>query len=68
MVSITDYLTSSGGYARMKELRAAGFQSREITALVVKGQIERVKPGLYRLFLPGTILHPLHRTCPNTGR
>jgi len=33
----------------MKELRAAGFQSREITALVAQGQIERVKPGLYRL-------------------
>ena len=49
MISITDYLTSSGGYARMKELRAAGFHSREISALVVQGQIERVKPGLYRL-------------------
>jgi len=26
MDSIVEYLTSSGGYARMKELRAAGFQ------------------------------------------
>lgn len=49
MINITDFLTSSGGYARMKELRAAGFQSREISALVAQGQIERVKPGLYRL-------------------
>jgi predicted transcriptional regulator of viral defense system len=49
MDSITDFLTSSGGYARMKELRAAGFQSREISALVAQGRIERVKPGLYRL-------------------
>lgn len=49
MDSITDYLTSTGGYARMKELRAAGFQSREISALVAQGRIERVKPGLYRL-------------------
>ena len=49
MDSITDFLTSTGGYARMKELRAAGFQSREIAALVAQGSIERVKPGLYRL-------------------
>jgi predicted transcriptional regulator of viral defense system len=49
MISITDYLTSSGGYARMKELRAVGFQSRDISALVEQGQVERVKPGLYRL-------------------
>jgi len=49
MDSITEYLTSSGGYARMKDLRTAGFQSREISALVAQGRIERVKPGLYRL-------------------
>jgi predicted transcriptional regulator of viral defense system len=49
MNSITDFLTSSGGYARMKELRAAGFQTRDIADLVSNTQIERVKPGLYRL-------------------
>jgi predicted transcriptional regulator of viral defense system len=49
MDSITEYLTSSGGYARMKDLRAAGFQSRDISALVAQGLVERVKPGLYRL-------------------
>jgi predicted transcriptional regulator of viral defense system len=49
MDSITDFLTSTGGYARMKELRTAGFQSREIAALLAQGSIERVKPGLYRL-------------------
>ncbi len=49
MNSITDFLTSSGGYARMKELRAAGFQTRDIADLVAQAQIERVKPGLYRL-------------------
>lgn len=49
MDSITKYIKSSGGYARMKELRAAGFQTREISALVSQGHIERVKPGLYRL-------------------
>jgi predicted transcriptional regulator of viral defense system len=49
MDSITEYIKSSGGYAQMKELRAAGFQTREISALVDQGRIERVKPGLYRL-------------------
>ena len=49
MDSITEYIKSSGGYARMKELRAAGFQTREISALVDQRRIERVKPGLYRL-------------------
>jgi predicted transcriptional regulator of viral defense system len=49
MNSITDFLTSSGGYARMKELRAAGFQTRDVADLVAQAQIERVKPGLYRL-------------------
>ena len=49
MDSITEYIKSSGGYARMRELRAAGFQTREISALVAQGRIERVKPGLYRL-------------------
>ena len=49
MNSITEYIKSSGGYAQMKELRAAGFQTREISALVDQGRIERVKPGLYRL-------------------
>ena len=48
-MKITDYLKSSGGYARMKVLRAAGFQTREISDHVAAGLIERVKPGLYRL-------------------
>lgn len=33
----------------MKDLRSAGFQSREISALVARGDIERVKPCRYRL-------------------
>jgi predicted transcriptional regulator of viral defense system len=49
MDSIAEFLKASGGYARMKELRAAGFQTREISTLVAQGRIERVKPGLYRL-------------------
>lgn len=38
----------------MKELRAACFQTFEISALVSQGRIERVKPGLYRLAEDGT--------------
>lgn len=49
MNKLTDYLKSSGGYARMKDLRAAGFQTREISDQVAAGLLERVKPGLYRL-------------------
>jgi len=49
MNNLTDYLKSTGGFARMKELRSVGFQTREIAALVAAGTIERVKPGLYRL-------------------
>ena len=49
MNTITKHLKSSGGYARMKDLRAAGFLPREVGAVLAKGQIERVKPGLYRL-------------------
>ena len=49
MDSIKKYLSAAGGYARMKELRAARFQTRDIADLVSQGHIERVKPGLYRL-------------------
>ncbi|MDO3379350.1 type IV toxin-antitoxin system AbiEi family antitoxin domain-containing protein [Geoalkalibacter halelectricus] len=49
MNKLIDYLKSTGGYARMKDLRAAGFQTREISDQVAAGLIERVKPGLYRL-------------------
>jgi len=49
MGKITKYLSAAGGYARLKELRFAGFQTREVAELVAQGHIERVKPGLYRL-------------------
>lgn len=49
MDKITKYLSAAGGYARMKELRAAGFQTRDVANLVAQGHVERVKPGLYRL-------------------
>lgn len=37
------------GYATMKELRAEGFQTRDIRFLVDNGKIEKIKPGLYKL-------------------
>lgn len=49
MDRLTAYLKLTGGYARMKDLRAAGFQTREISDQVAAGLIERVKPGMYRL-------------------
>jgi predicted transcriptional regulator of viral defense system len=38
-----------GGYARMKELKAASVQTRELARLVQDGIVEKIKPGLYRL-------------------
>lgn len=49
MDKITKYLSAAGGYARMKELHDAGFQTRDVSDLVTQGHIVRVKPGLYRL-------------------
>ena len=49
MEKLVSYIKKHGGYARMKDLRAASFQTREIASLVKKGLIEKVKPGLYRL-------------------
>jgi len=37
------------GYARMKELKEAGFHTRKISVLLKNGQIEKVKPGLYKV-------------------
>lgn len=47
--SILTYLHKTGGYAHMKELRAASFQTRDIANLVEDGTLEKIKPGLYRL-------------------
>jgi len=46
---ILTYLHKTGGYAHMKELRAASFQTRDIAHLVKDGALEKIKPGLYRL-------------------
>jgi predicted transcriptional regulator of viral defense system len=49
MNEILKYLSRKGGFARMNELRAQSFQTRDIARLVQEGKIEKVKSGLYRL-------------------
>jgi predicted transcriptional regulator of viral defense system len=49
MDALIRYLKDKGGFATMKELRAASFQTRDIARLVRGKQIEKVKPGLYKL-------------------
>ncbi len=46
---ILSYLKLHHGYARMKELKAEGFQTRDVRDLLAAGQVLKVKPGLYRL-------------------
>ncbi len=49
MEKIVKYIENNGGFARMKDLREEGFQTRDISVLVKEGVIEKVKPGIYRL-------------------
>jgi predicted transcriptional regulator of viral defense system len=49
MKKIVKYIEKNGGFARMKDLREEGFQTRDISVLVKEGVIEKVKPGIYRL-------------------
>jgi len=49
METIIQYFKNNGGYARMKDLKAASFHTRDIARLVENGTIEKIKPGLYRL-------------------
>jgi|SRR6267378_394364 len=49
MDAILKYLREHKGYARMKDLKAIGFQTRDMRKLVAKGHLVKVKPGLYRL-------------------
>ncbi len=50
MNEIVQYLTYHNGYATMKELKEAGYHTRNIRKLVDSGIIEKIKPGLYRLY------------------
>jgi len=49
MDEIIKYIKKQGGYATMKELKEAKFQTREIKKYVQNNILEKVKPGLYRL-------------------
>jgi predicted transcriptional regulator of viral defense system len=49
MGKIIEYFRRHGGYARIKELKKASVQTRDITRLLKKGTIVKVKPGLYSL-------------------
>ncbi len=49
MDAMIRYLKDKGGFATMKELRAASFQTRDIARLVRDKKIEKVKSGLYKL-------------------
>jgi predicted transcriptional regulator of viral defense system len=49
MEKIVTYFEKHGGYARMKDLKKAYFQTRDIAKLLEEGKIVKVKPGLYRL-------------------
>lgn len=48
MKEIIKYIKEHG-YVRMKELKEAGFHTRNISALLKNGEIEKVKPGLYKV-------------------
>ncbi len=48
-MDILDYIKKRGGYATLKELKSAAFQTRDISRLIKEGSIEKIKPGLYRL-------------------
>src|SRR5438132_7969326 len=47
--AIVKYLQERKGYARMKDMKTSGFQTRDIQKLVQKGRLIKVKSGLYRL-------------------
>jgi predicted transcriptional regulator of viral defense system len=49
MDAIIKYFSKNKGYARMKHMKASGFQTRDIRKLLKAGRIVKVKPGVYRL-------------------
>lgn len=59
MERIIAYFRKHGGYALMKELKAASFQTRDIARLLKEGAIIKVKPGLYRVANVGEMVLPL---------
>lgn len=49
MKKIIEIFKKNNGYSRMKELRIAGIQTRDIAKAVGEKIIEKVHPGLYKL-------------------
>ncbi|MCF8241432.1 MAG: type IV toxin-antitoxin system AbiEi family antitoxin domain-containing protein [Melioribacteraceae bacterium] len=49
MTNLEEIFEKNKGFARMKEMREAGIQTRDITRAAEHGIIEKVKPGLYKL-------------------
>ena len=49
MNDILKFFQNGNGYARMKDLKQAGFHTRKIKDMLNTGIIEKIKPGLYRL-------------------
>ena len=49
MVDIRDFFYKNNGYARMKDLKKAGYHTRTVSQALKNGIIERIKPGLYKL-------------------
>ncbi len=58
MEKIIVFFKKHGGYARMKELKKASFQTRDIAKLLDDGVIVKVKTGLYRLANVANIVLP----------
>ncbi|MCK6603376.1 MAG: type IV toxin-antitoxin system AbiEi family antitoxin domain-containing protein [Ignavibacteriaceae bacterium] len=49
MSEIRSVFQEQNGYARMHDLKIAGIHTRKIAAAVKTGEIEKIRPGLYRL-------------------
>lgn len=53
MLSASDTLTRLGGLATGTRLQELGFSRRSLSRLVQKGQLDRIRPGLFAL--PGSM-------------
>jgi len=49
MIRIIDFMILNNGYAQMKEIKKQNIKPKDIRKLVEKGEITKIKPGLYRL-------------------
>lgn len=49
MSEIIKFFKKKNGYARMKELKEAGFHTRKIKQLLDEGKVVKITAGLYRL-------------------